>query len=239
MTTTYYLPRHQISGDLVILPDEEARHAIQVLRGKPGDEIVAVDGEGGWYRIQLTTLRKRHAEGVILEKKQNVGEPGYNLTLAVALLKNQKRFDFIVEKASELGVSRLVPLITARTEKRNMRTRRVENVLVAAMKQCGRSRLVEVTEVMAWGDCLNLMPEAHRYLCHEKTSESDRLHNKLSCVSQRDDLLIGIGPEGGFSEDEVADALASGFKVASLGDRRLRAETAAISACAGVMLRFG
>lgn len=239
MTTTYYLPGNQIKGDHAVLSSEEARHAVQVLRGKAGDEVIAVDGEGGWYRVQLTTLSKRHAEGLILERKQNVGEPAYRLTLAVALLKNQKRFDFIVEKASELGVTRLVPLITERTEKRNMRSQRAENVLVAAMKQCGRSRLVEVTEVMTWSDCLQLMPGAHRWLCHEKASKSDRLIEKLGCVAEGDECLIGIGPEGGFSDGEVTEAVAAGFHLTSLGNRRLRAETAAISACAGVMLRLG
>jgi 16S rRNA (uracil1498-N3)-methyltransferase len=189
--------------------------------------------------VRLTTLDRRNASGVILERKQEVGEPAYRLTLAVALLKNQKRFDFMVEKASELGVSRIVPLVTARTEKRSLRDQRVENVLVAAMKQCGRSRLVEIASVADWAAWVRHDASAVRILCHEKTGDVDNLLTHLQPISGRPSLEIAIGPEGGFSEAEVEAARSAGYRLASLGPRRLRAETAAMAACAGVMMRYG
>ncbi|MFK7849079.1 MAG: 16S rRNA (uracil(1498)-N(3))-methyltransferase [Rhodothermales bacterium] len=241
MTTTYYIPPDHISGQLVQLPTEEARHAIQVLRHQVGDVIVGVDGVGGWYQIELTETSKKHVAGQIVEQKREMGESTLRLTMAVGLLKNQKRFEVFVEKACELGVSRIIPLRSRRTEKPSVRKDRLEKILIAAMKQCGRSRLVTVDDVMSFDQMISLNGFGNKLICHEQISPDNSLLQALpekSVGGMQDDLLIAIGPEGGFSSEEIESAEGAGFSVVSLGSRRLRAETAAITACAGVMLRL-
>ncbi|MEM8487429.1 MAG: RsmE family RNA methyltransferase [Bacteroidota bacterium] len=235
MTTNYYIPPEQISGSYVVLPAEEAKHAGQVLRKRVGDVITAVDGVGGWYAVELTKVEKRRVAGMIRETKREVGEPEFQLTVGLGLLKNQRRFEMFVEKAVELGVSRIIPLTTARTEKSSHRTERMHKVLVAAMKQCGRSRLVQLDAVTGWDDVLAMGGFEQKFVCHEKANSGDVILGALDPRSTS--ALILIGPEGGFSEKEVDSAVERSFMSVSLGSRRLRAETAGIAACAGVMLK--
>ncbi len=237
MTTTYYIPSDHISGQSVQLPTEEARHAIQVLRHQVGDVIIGVDGAGGWYQVALTETSKKHVAGQIIEEKLEVGEPTLQLTMAVGVLKNQKRFEVFVEKACELGVSRIIPLRSKRTEKPSVRKDRLQKILIAAMKQCGRSRLVTVDDVMPFDQLISMHGFAGKYICHEQVGSDNSFLQALPEEANKQ-VLIAIGPEGGFSAEEIEVADASGFSVVSLGSRRLRAETAAITACAGVMLHF-
>lgn len=234
MTTNYYIPPEQIEGNRVVLTPEEAKHAAQVLRKRVGDRITAVDGAGGWYEIVLKEVTKRHVAGEIKGTKREVGEPEFKLAIGLGLLKNQKRFEVFVEKAVELGVSRIIPMQTARTEKSSLRVARMHKILVAAMKQCGRSRLVVLDEVMDWGDVLEMAVYDQQLICHEKIAGEPSLLEVVQ--SGATSALILIGPEGGFSEEEVKGAISRGFASVSLGQRRLRAETAAIAACAGIML---
>ena len=235
MTTTFFIPPERIQGDLVELPADEVRHVVQVLRGRRGDEIVAVDGEGGWYRIQLKDVGKKHAIGEIVERKRDVGEPSFHLTIGIGLLKNQNRFEVFAEKAAELGVSRIVPLLTHRTEKQSIKSQRVERLLTAAMKQCGRSRLVELAPLTEFETMIADANQSLKLIAHEQSGSGASLVELLESNCQQNIVAL-VGPEGGFTEEEIERATVCGFKVAALGERRLRAETAALAVCAGVML---
>jgi len=236
VTTSYYVPPENIRGNTLVLPDEEAHHAIRVLRAKAGDEIVVVDGEGGWYRVQLETVERRAVTGRILNEVREVGEPPYHLTVGMALLKNPGRFEIFLEKAVELGVGRIVPLQTERTEKENFKASRAKNILIAAMKQSGRSRLVQLDEPLPFHALVSESVDGLRLLCSEQTG----MEHLITTVLERDRLArkitVLIGPEGGFSDAEVERAEQAGFEVVSLGSRRLRAETAALTAVTAVML---
>ncbi len=238
MTTTYYIPPENITGDQAVLPDEEARHAVQVLRHKAGDELVCVDGIGGTHRILLTEATRKRVAGTIVESVRDLAESKIHVTLAVGILKNQKRFEIFAEKACELGVSKIIPLITERTEKATIRKDRLEKILVAAMKQCGRSRLVDVDDATRFEALIDRPDAELKLICHERAQLEETLLNHLLLTESQElnEVVIAVGPEGGFSEIEVDRATSAGFKVVSLGNRRLRAETAAITACAGVML---
>lgn len=236
MTTLYYLPPENITGNLATFPPEEAHHAVQVVRHKAGNEIQAVDGQGGWYRVRLQRVGKRLAEGEIIETRNEVGEPDYKLTVAMALLKNQKRYDHFVEKAVELGVSRIIPMVTSRTEKRTIKSQRVEKILIAAMKQCGRSRLIDFSEVTSLEAILEEGVPGLALCCHEGANQAISLNEQLASYAAEKNVLIMIGPEGGFSNEEVSLMESHHFSTVSLGSRRLRAETAAIVASTGVML---
>ena len=242
MTTSFYIPPQYINGERVTLPYDEVRHASKVLRKSVGDEIVAVDGTGGWYRIVLGHVDKRTAGGHIIERREGVGEPPYELTLAVAVLKNRSRFDTLLEKAVELGVSIIAPLITARTEKERIREQRSENILTSALKQCGRSRLPELMDPITLEDFLKIESEkqspAVKLICHESAGTEFAIINALTEARGIHRVTALIGPEGGFTDDEIVTVSAAEYRLVSLGKRRLRTETAAISVCAAVMLAY-
>lgn len=236
MTTSFYAPPENIRDQAyVVLPDDEAAHAARVLRKQVGDEITVVDGEGGWYRVRLDQVGKRSVSGVVVEARRGVGEPGYTLRIGLALLKNRNRYETFLEKAVEMGVSEVVPLLTLRTEKGSLKAQRTHNLLVAAMKQCGRSRLVRLAEPTPFKEALAEASSEINLIAHEAV---DPAHSLLRVLAQEParSYCILIGPEGGFADEEIEAARQAGFIPISLGPRRLRAETAALVAASAVML---
>lgn len=234
MTTTFYTPPDCFEGERAILPDDEARHAVKVLRKQVGDELIAVDGEGGWYRIRLEQVGQRRAAGTVLETRRGVGEPAYELVLGIGLIKSRNRFETFVEKAVELGVHSIIPLHTARTEKEGVKAERTRNIMVAAMKQCGRSRLPALSEPTALPTVLEAATAHTTLVAHEQTGAAASVRGALAEVPPTARLLGLIGPEGGFTKEEVTMAEQAGGTAVSLGPRRLRAETAGIAAAVAV-----
>ncbi len=237
MITQFYVPPERIRGDRLTLPDGEARHAVRVLRLAAGDELLAVDGEGGWYRVVLDHVGRSGAAGHVVERRSDVGEPPYRLTIAIGLIKNRGRFETFLEKAVELGAAEIVPLLTRRTEKERLRKQRAENILIAAMKQCGRSRLPALREPTPLAELL----EGHvgfGVCCHETAGGEASLVGLLEAEARPAAVTVLIGPEGGFTAAEVAAVRSAGFSTASLGGRRLRTETAAMVAAACVSLVY-
>lgn len=234
MTTSLYAPPEAFRGDHVVLPDGEAQHLVQSLRKKPGDEIVVVDGVGGWHRVRLQQTGSEQASGIVLDTQQEVGEPHYSLTIGLGLLKNRNRFETFLEKAVELGVSRILPLHTKRTEKKGFRRKRSERILIAAMKQSQRSRLPVLEEPQRIRRLLEEPPVGTNLICHAGAGQA--LAEHVADAGKAAAITILVGPEGGFSDQERSEAAEAGFAPVLLGPRRLRAETAAIAAAAGVML---
>ncbi len=233
-TTAFYAPPSHVHHGLVELPSEEARHAIRVLRHRPGDMLVVVDGEGNWYRVRVLEVGKDTLQAAIVEHRKEVGEPRYHLTLGLALLKHMARFEWALEKAVELGVREIVPLYTHRTERQTFKRARLQRVLIAAMKQCGRSRLPRLREPVSLEEVLRTQVEGERYMAHEQAGQG--LLPRLQQARKSECVHVLIGPEGGFTEEEVVQARAHQWELIRLGYRRLRAETAAIVAAAGFML---
>lgn len=234
MTTAFYAPPDAIHGDRVVLPPDEAHHAARVLRHAPGDELVVVDGAGGWYRVRLETVDRKAALGTVLERRTGVGEPSFDLTISLGLLKQRARYETFLEKAVELGVAAVVPITTERTEKERLKETRAEGILLAAMKQSGRSRLPQLAPVTPFSDALGLEAD-RRFLCHEAADSGRTLARALG-PRPGGRVHVMVGPEGGFTDGEVAAAQAEGFEVVSLGSRRLRAETAGLTVAAAATL---
>jgi len=226
----------------VTLPYAEVRHASRVLRKGPGDEIVGVDGLGGWYRIVLDQLGKHTASGHIIERREEVGEPPYELTLAVAVLKSRTRFETLLEKAVELGASIVAPILTARTERESIREERSEGILTAAMKQCGRSRLPDLRQPVSLEEFLQIESSSTApgisMICHERAGSDSTFNDALRDWDGECRITTLVGPEGGFTDQEIMDAVHAGFSPVWMGERRLRTETAAISVLAAVMLAY-
>ncbi|MBI3194235.1 MAG: 16S rRNA (uracil(1498)-N(3))-methyltransferase [Ignavibacteriae bacterium] len=225
----FYSPKKNISGDVVHIEGDEFLHLTHVMRKQEGDILRVVDGEGTAYEVELTNLTKKVAEGKILETFYHHNESECSVTLAVGILKNPSRFDFLIEKVTELGVKNIIPLQTERTIPSHAKVERWQKLALSAMKQSCRSYLPIVHELTT----LELLAGSEvnyeqKILCHEKSGENciDVEHRGR----QKKSILILIGPEGGFSEAEVTKLSERRFSVVSLGERRLRTETAAIVA---------
>ncbi len=238
MTTNFYAPPSAIRGSRVVLPDDEARHARAVLRAAVGDELTVVDGEGGWYRVEVQHASNDKLVGTIVERRREVGEPAVDVTVGLGLLKKRQRFETFAEKAVELGVRRIVPLRTAHVETDTFRRERVRKVMVAALKQCRRSRLPTLAPPRTMDEVLEDAVADRRFVCHGAGAENT-LHGALRAGSHPESVLALVGPEGGFHESEVATARAAGWDVVSLGGRRLRAETAGLLAVAAAVYSPG
>lgn len=237
MPATFFVPSSSVSADSrVLLPQDEARHAVRVLRKRRGDEVCVVTGEGMWYRVRLEEVTGQRVTGHILETRVDVGEPSYHLSIGLALLKNRSRFEIFLEKAVELGVSEIIPLETARTETASFRQARARHIMISAMKQCGRSRLTRLRTPEQLMQLLETPVSSTAFLAHEQADPAETLAAALRGCAAQARLRILVGPEGGFTDDEIVTANRRGYRVVSLGPRRLRAETAALSAAATVMM---
>ena len=235
MTTSFFVPRAHFSGDVCDFPPEEAHHASRVLRHSSGDTVRVVDGEGSAYIIRLIDVGKNRVSGQVVEHMPDDGEPSTHVTIAAALLKQRGRYETFLEKAVELGVSAIVPLITARTEKGGLKLERSENLLQAAMKQSGRSLLPDLRPSRTLPELLSEKNGDELWVvCHESAEGSPEVISVLR-EEAPSHVTILIGPEGGFTEAEIGACRAAGLKIARLGPRRLRAETAAMVAAAACM----
>lgn len=212
------------------LPESESGHAVRVLRKQPGDEIEVVDGKGTLYRCKLLTAHPKHAALEILETEYlpKVWRP--NLTIAIAPTKNMDRMEWTVEKLVEIGIDKIVPLRCERSERKDIKIERLEKIAVSAMKQSLKAilPLVNATEPFR-----KFIDESRSAQCLKFIAWCDRdcprrLLAKALLPDQ--DSIVLIGPEGDFTPQEVAYALDAGFVPVTLGDNRLRTETAAIVA---------
>ena len=232
----FFVDPKDVRGGVALIRGEEFKHLSRVLRKKEGESIVLVDGEDNAYEAVIRFMDRTHAECEIIDVKHRVHEPKVDVTLAVSLLRNPARFDFLVEKATELGVRSIVPLLCERTIPKSEKHARFEKIALAAMKQCGRSYLPKIHSLSPLAAVLDHAHEyALRLIPHEKTEQSQFVGSVLQHHPHVASALIVIGPEGGFSDDEIALADEKGMVPVSLGPRRLRAETAAISAVSWVV----
>ena len=220
----FYTPSINITTDSLVVEGNEFTHLTHVMRKKAGDEIIVVDGKGNAYYSTISEIGKRAAHCRIREKAHRLHEPSVDVTLAVGIVKNPSRFDILVEKTSELGVNRIVPLLTARTIPRHAKSDRWQKIALSAMKQSGRCVLPQIDQLTSFDDFLRHHTAELKIIAHAESDASLQLKQSVSAIA------ILIGPEGGFSEEEVSTALRHGFAPISLGKRRLRTETAAVVA---------
>jgi 16S rRNA (uracil1498-N3)-methyltransferase len=228
----YYTNKENIHAKTLIISGEEARHLLLVLRKNKGNEIFVTDGEKNLYRTEIIKTGKQKVECSILEQFYDVNEPRIQVTLYQSLLKNPSRFEFVIEKAVELGVHKIVPLITENViGKKTERKERWQAIALSAMKQSKRTYLPEVTSpmdfskaVMYPSDSLKLIADERKSVHQMNISHLQGHKINYSAIS------VLIGPEGGFTAGEVETAVSSGFQIISLGERKLRSETAGILA---------
>ncbi|MFY7825574.1 MAG: 16S rRNA (uracil(1498)-N(3))-methyltransferase [Flectobacillus sp.] len=211
------------------LSEDESRHAIKVLRLKERDEIHVIDGVGGLYRCEISKANDKKCEFSILESKLDFGKLPYHFHLVIAPTKNLDRIEWMVEKCVEIGISEISFIYTRYSERKEIKIPRIEKVAIGAMKQSLKAYLPQINEIQSWKTFLENLPQADIHLiAHLEEGERTLLKN-IPMKNQHVCLLIG--PEGDFSSEEITQALSKGFKPVSLGDSRLRTETAGLVAC--------
>jgi 16S rRNA (uracil1498-N3)-methyltransferase len=238
----FFASPEQISSPHITLSDEESHHLTRVMRLAPGAIVNVFDGAGNEYRCEVKVASRSSAQLEVLEDVSLPTESPLQLTLAQALVKNDK-FDWVVQKATELGVSRIVPLITTHSEvvlsegRGEKRVKRWERISLEALKQCGRRRLVEISTPEKWSEYCSREASDLRLVLSERGGNSlESMRELTACPAS---IALAIGPEGGWEIDELVTGLSSGFREVHLGPRILRAETAAIAAITLAQFVFG
>lgn len=214
------------------LPESDSRHAVKVLRMTEGDTLQAIDGCGLLYTCRLVEAHPKRAAVEIIESRHQPLPWAQQLTVAVAPTKHMDRMEWMVEKMTEIGVNRIIPLLCDRSERRELKVERLEKIAVSAMKQSLKAHLPIIDALTPLRQVAALMPEAQRFVGYCDPSVPRR---ELSHIySPHKDTMILIGPEGDFTPGEVSLMLEAGIVPATFGDNRLRTETAALyalSAC--------
>ncbi len=219
-----------IEDGRAILPEEEARHCIQALRHKTGDIIFITDGKGSIYEARIEEAGKKTCMASIQQRLPSAAARNHHLHIAIAPTKNLARFEWFLEKATEVGIDEITPLVTEHSERRKLRTERLEKVLVSAMKQSLKAALPKLNDISGFGEIIRkpVEPGIQKFIAYLGDGVKGRLKDNYEPGRG---VCILIGPEGGFSRAEVQSAVDAGFIPVSLGPARLRTETAGIVAC--------
>ena len=221
-----------VSERLVLDPDESA-HSIKVLRYKRGDQIRIIDGKGGFYLAEIENADPKACEVKIISKSDNYEKLPYELHIAIAPTKKLDRFEWFVEKATEIGISSITPLFCQRSERRNIRLDRIERVAIAAMKQSVKAYLPRICEPITFANWIEKKPPGSKFVAHCM----DGVKTDIRAVELSDVITILIGPEGDFTSEEVMLAIRNDYESLSLGDYRLRTETAGVVACSAIYFK--
>ena len=229
----FYTPEIETSH---FLSEEESAHCVRVLRYDRGDEILLTDGRGTTYHARITNPHPRHCEFEILNQEKQEKTHKIYLHVAIAPTKNIERLEWMVEKCTEIGVDEITPILCRFSERKNLRNDRLEKVILSAAKQSLTPylpKLNPLTDFAALMQRYGGNTEMDKYIAHCYKDEKCELKDVLR---KGRDVLILIGPEGDFSEQEVESAIAKSFIPVGLGRSRLRTETAGVVACHTVVL---
>ena len=209
------------------LPADEAAHALRVLRLQPGDEVRLTDGQGGFYHARISECNRKRCMVEVIEREEQAPLWTGHLHLALAPTKNMDRMEWLAEKATEIGFDELTFLNCQWSERRIVKGERIEKILISAMKQSLKARLPKLNDITDFAQFVKQPVGGQKFIAHCHEGEKSPLRQALQ---PGQDALVLIGPEGDFSPDEVALAVAEGFTPVTLGHTRLRTETAALVA---------
>ena len=224
-----------LKEDTCLLGEEESWHSVKVLRLREGDEVNLTDGQGWFYKGKMVKI---HPKASMVEITGRTFKPrnARELHIAIAPTKNLDRFEWFLEKATEIGIDEITPLICAHSERESLKMPRLEKVLISAMKQSLKSWLPLLHNPIKFCDFINLGIQGMKLIAYCETGHESAL-NKI--YQPDSEATILIGPEGDFSKPEVELAIKNGFIPVSFGNSRLRTETAGIVACATIGILNG
>ena len=225
---SFYVPDALTASEL---PPEEAMHALRVLRMKIGDEMVLMDGQGNYYRAEVTLAHTKHCLYEIKEQMPQERQWKGHIHLAIAPTKMMERIEWMTEKAVEVGVDEISFLNCQFSERRLVKIPRLEKIMISAVKQSHKAWATRLNEIVTFDTFIQQPREGRKYIahCYEEVPRT-YLFDELQKSSVSDETTVLIGPEGDFSIDEVRQAVDAGFISVHLGKSRLRTETAGLSA---------
>ena len=228
----FYHPGLDSSVSQFSFTEEESRHIVRVLRKKEGDTLQITNGKGYLFTAEILLADPRRCTGKLLESRKTI-PPRYELHLAVAPTKRLDRFQWFLEKATEIGITEVTPILCQRSERQKLPLEKLERVMQEAMKQSLRTFLPRLNKPRSYADFLQGEHPGLRFIAHCEEEEKMDLKRRVGADK---DVVILIGPEGDFTRQEIQDAYEQGFLPVSLGESRLQTETAALVACHTVNL---
>lgn len=224
----FYIEEIKSVTSSIILNEETSKHVVQVLRMQNGEALQLTDGKGNLFSAEITdNNRKRCSVNIIQTINQQ--RPATNVSIAISLVKNASRFEWFLEKATEIGVTEIIPLICTRTEKQHFRHDRMKGILISAMLQSQHTWLPVLHDPVKFTDCANKALQPQKFIAHCE-DENNKMQLASQLLNSSTAKLILIGPEGDFTKEEINMALKNNFIPVALGNTRLRTETAAIVA---------
>jgi 16S rRNA (uracil1498-N3)-methyltransferase len=224
----FYTPDIDPSHSNYFLSEEESKHCIRVLRLETGSEVQLIDGKGGLY---FATIKDAHPKRTILQINSVVtsfNRRNHYLHIAIAPTKNIERIEWFLEKATEIGIDEITPVICQRSERKEVKVDRLNKIITSAIKQSVKAYHPVLNEAMTYNQLLARPFEGQKFIAHCEKNDKTNLRNDLITHGT---YLILIGPEGDFTTNEIDEALKKDFKAITLGESRLRTETAALEAC--------
>lgn len=227
MSNLFYTP--DVGGKFYVLGEDESKHCIRVLRFSKGDSVQLIDGKGGWYNTVIVDPSPKHCKVEILRQWHENSQKGFYSHIAIAPTKNIDRFEWFLEKATELGIDEITPINCDHSERKNLNHERLEKILISAIKQSMKATLPRLNKMVNFETLISLDKSMDRFIAH-CAEGGEKIHLFHQLKPQKRSLIL-IGPEGDFSEREIQVALLHQFKPVSLGTSRLRTETAGLAAC--------
>lgn len=205
----------------------ESRHIVRVLRKNEGDLLQITNGKGVLFNAKIRVANEKKCLVKIVSLEKCALPFSYYLHIVIAPTKNNQRLEWFLEKATEIGINEITPIICENSERRVVKNERLEKVLISAMKQSNQFYLPKLNEAVSFKNFINKNIEGNLFIAHCENSKKETLKNALKKVKN---LTLLIGPEGDFSDKEITLALKNNYKAVSLGNSRLRTETAGVVA---------
>ncbi len=229
----FYTP--DIKETTYTLNEQESKHCIKVLRLNEGDKINLIDGIGNFYLAEITHPHQKKCKVKVVEKTENYSKLHYNLTIAIAPTKNNDRLEWFCEKATEIGIDKIIPFTSYNSERRNIKPEKFEKTIISAIKQSYKAFKPEFTELTKYKLLIQQEFKGKKYIAHCNNAICSFMQLK-DVYNKSEDAIILIGPEGDFTPEEVQMAIDNGFVEINLGDYRLRTETAGLVAVMTISL---
>lgn len=222
----FYTP--DITSNDYTLNEEESKHCSKVLRLRTGDTVHLIDGRGGLYKAQIAEANKKHVQLTVIEHQQEYGKRNHHLHIAIAPTKNIDRLEWFLEKATEIGIDEITPIICDRSERKIIKDERLEKVITSAVKQSLTAYHPILNSSISFSDFMKQKCNSQKFIAHCMEGEKPYIRE---ITDKYQSYLILIGPEGDFTPLELSAALQNEYKPVTLGNTRLRTETAALAAC--------
>jgi len=226
--------KEDISADTLVLDEDTSKHVTGVLRMKVGEQLLLTDGKGTKATAEITDDHRKRCTVRLVKKETEAAKKG-GVTIAISLVKNAARFEWFLEKGTEMGVAQIIPLLCQRTEKEKFRHERLQHIITSAMLQSQQVWMPQLHEPTSFEKVVTGAQQSHKFIAHCLPHQKTSLQQFT--IQENESSIILIGPEGDFTEAEIEAALQKGFAPVALGNTRLRTETAGMVAAALLCIR--